>query len=106
MESKGDQQLDDTDWDAPPSGSHRPTPSDQYGESKILTDSIETPEISEGIHDDFDPREKHFTLAFIRSTSETGDGGGRILLGMKKRGFGAGRWNGFGGKVSFLKLPE
>lgn len=26
----------------------------------------------------------------------------RILLGMKKRGFGAGKWNGFGGKV----LPE
>ncbi|MFZ2187851.1 MAG: 8-oxo-dGTP diphosphatase [Candidatus Moraniibacteriota bacterium] len=24
---------------------------------------------------------------------------GRILLGMKKRGFGAGRWNGFGGKL-------
>lgn len=24
---------------------------------------------------------------------------GRILLGMKKRGFGSGRWNGFGGKV-------
>lgn len=24
---------------------------------------------------------------------------GRLLLGMKKRGFGAGRWNGFGGKV-------
>jgi 8-oxo-dGTP diphosphatase / 2-hydroxy-dATP diphosphatase len=24
---------------------------------------------------------------------------GRVLLGMKKRGFGAGRWNGFGGKV-------
>lgn len=24
----------------------------------------------------------------------------KILLGMKKRGFGAGRWNGFGGKVS------
>lgn len=24
---------------------------------------------------------------------------GRILLGMKKRGFGEGRWNGFGGKV-------
>lgn len=23
----------------------------------------------------------------------------RILLGLKKRGFGAGRWNGFGGKV-------
>jgi len=23
----------------------------------------------------------------------------RILLGMKKKGFGAGRWNGFGGKV-------
>lgn len=24
---------------------------------------------------------------------------GGVLLGMKKRGFGAGRWNGFGGKV-------
>lgn len=24
---------------------------------------------------------------------------GKILLGMKKRGFGAGRWNGFGGKI-------
>lgn len=23
----------------------------------------------------------------------------RVLLGMKKRGFGAGKWNGFGGKV-------
>lgn len=25
--------------------------------------------------------------------------GDRVLLGMKKQGFGAGRWNGFGGKV-------
>lgn len=25
--------------------------------------------------------------------------GQKVLLGMKKRGFGAGRWNGFGGKV-------
>jgi len=24
---------------------------------------------------------------------------GQLLLGMKKRGFGAGKWNGFGGKV-------
>jgi len=24
----------------------------------------------------------------------------KVLLGMKKRGFGAGRWNGFGGKIS------
>ncbi len=24
----------------------------------------------------------------------------RVLLGMKKRGFGAGRWNGFGGKLT------
>ena len=35
---------------------------------------------------------KVLTLAFIRD-------GGRLLLGMKKRGFGAGKWNGFGGKV-------
>lgn len=32
------------------------------------------------------------TLCIIREES-------RILLGMKKRGFGEGRWNGFGGKV-------
>src|SRR5680860_463728 len=24
---------------------------------------------------------------------------GKVLLGMKKRGFGSGKWNGFGGKV-------
>ena len=36
---------------------------------------------------------KLYTLALIRKEE-------RILLGMKKRGFGAGRWNGFGGKVN------
>lgn len=30
----------------------------------------------------------------------------RVLLGMKKRGFGAGKWNGFGGKVSFGESIE
>ncbi len=30
----------------------------------------------------------------------------RILLGMKKRGFGAGRWNGFGGKISGSETIE
>lgn len=35
---------------------------------------------------------KLLTLCIIRKESE-------ILLGMKKRGFGEGRWNGFGGKV-------
>jgi len=35
---------------------------------------------------------KEFTLCFIKE-------GERILLGMKKRGFGQGRWNGFGGKI-------
>lgn len=29
-----------------------------------------------------------------------------ILLGMKKRGFGAGKWNGFGGKVEQGELVE
>ncbi len=32
------------------------------------------------------------TLVFVRRGDE-------ILLGMKKRGFGEGRWNGFGGKI-------
>jgi 8-oxo-dGTP diphosphatase/2-hydroxy-dATP diphosphatase len=35
---------------------------------------------------------KLLTLAFIHQHP-------RVLLGMKKIGFGAGRWNGFGGKV-------
>jgi len=35
---------------------------------------------------------KLLTLGFILEKD-------KILLGMKKRGFGAGRWNGFGGKV-------
>ena len=35
---------------------------------------------------------KLLTLVLIEENSQ-------ILLGMKKRGFGAGRWNGFGGKV-------
>jgi len=35
---------------------------------------------------------KVLTLCLLRR-------GGNILLGMKKRGFGQGRWNGFGGKV-------
>ena len=30
----------------------------------------------------------------------------RVLLGMKKRGFGAGRWNGFGGKVKANETIE
>lgn len=30
----------------------------------------------------------------------------KILLGMKKRGFGAGRWNGFGGKLNTEETIE
>ena len=33
------------------------------------------------------------------STIAIGHKGGKVLLGMKKRGFGEGKWNGFGGKV-------
>lgn len=36
---------------------------------------------------------KHLTLCIVHQHP-------RLLLGMKKRGFGAGRWNGFGGKVA------
>ncbi|ROT75660.1 putative 7,8-dihydro-8-oxoguanine triphosphatase [Penaeus vannamei] len=32
--------------------------------------------------------------------------GEKILLGYKKRGFGQGRWNGFGGKVEPGETPE
>lgn len=36
--------------------------------------------------------QKLLTLCIVHTGSE-------VLLGMKKRGFGEGRWNGFGGKV-------
>lgn len=35
---------------------------------------------------------KQLTLCIVHQ-------GNRVLLGMKKKGFGVGRWNGFGGKV-------
>ena len=38
------------------------------------------------------------TLVFVRRGDE-------ILLGMKKRGFGEGRWNGFGGKIESGETP-
>lgn len=42
---------------------------------------------------------KQLTLTIIHQNS-------KVLLGMKKRGFGAGRWNGFGGKVSQTETVE
>jgi len=41
--------------------------------------------------------EKHYTLVFCRRTNKSGER--EILLGMKKRGFGVGKYNGFGGKI-------
>lgn len=38
------------------------------------------------------PASKQLTLLLLQQ-------GDRVLLGMKRRGFGVGRWNGFGGKV-------
>ncbi len=32
--------------------------------------------------------------------------GNRILLGLKKRGFGENRWNGYGGKAEIGETPE
>jgi 8-oxo-dGTP diphosphatase/2-hydroxy-dATP diphosphatase len=42
---------------------------------------------------------KTLTLVFVFD-------GPNVLLGMKKRGFGAGRWNGFGGKVEEGEMIE
>eukprot|EP00058_Branchiostoma_floridae_P005735 XP_002591223.1 hypothetical protein BRAFLDRAFT_249348 [Branchiostoma floridae] len=42
---------------------------------------------------------KVLTLVLIRHQQQ-------VLLGMKKRGFGAGRWNGFGGKVEMGETIE
>lgn len=42
--------------------------------------------------------EKTYTLVFVRRV-DVATGFKEVLLGMKKRGFGEGKWNGFGGKV-------
>ncbi|CAH0487721.1 unnamed protein product [Peronospora farinosa] len=42
---------------------------------------------------------KLLTLAFIVRNGCATHGGKKVLLGLKKRGFGIGKWNGFGGKV-------
>ena len=39
-------------------------------------------------------KNKLLTLVLLRDKVNGG-----VLLGMKKRGFGVGKWNGFGGKV-------
>lgn len=45
------------------------------------------------------PQNKLLTLLFVLKP-------GKVLLGMKKRGFGEGRWNGFGGKVQLDETIE
>jgi len=48
--------------------------------------------------------EKDYSLIFCRRDATSSVSAEReILLGMKKRGFGFGKWNGFGGKVYSLK---
>ena len=44
-------------------------------------------------------KKKTFTLLFLQIKS-------KILLGMKKRGFGMGKYNGFGGKVEEELVEE
>ena len=49
--------------------------------------------------DDYTIRKQVTTLCIIHQNE-------KILLGMKKRGFGEGKWNGFGGKVSVNETIE
>ena len=44
-------------------------------------------------------QEKEYTLVFCRRENPESPGSRQVLLGMKKRGFGVGRWNGYGGKI-------
>jgi len=43
---------------------------------------------------------KHYTLVFLTRENN------QVLMGMKKRGFGQGKWNGFGGKVESTDANE
>ena len=52
---------------------------------------------------------KQYTLMFLLDKGSSSDGTGdaaatKVLLGMKKRGLGEGKWNGFGGKVCTIKF--
>ena len=47
------------------------------------------------------PPNKQLTLLFVLEPEKK-----EVLLGMKKRGFGQGRWNGFGGKVQAGETVE
>ncbi|CAM9334995.1 unnamed protein product [Ascophyllum nodosum] len=51
---------------------------------------------------------KEFTLVFCRRTSSSSvdDGCNELLLGLKKQGFGEGKWNGFGGKLEAGETVE
>ena len=49
-------------------------------------------------------KEKSYTLIFCFSTEENGKK--RVLLGMKKRGFGCFKYNGFGGKIEAGETNE
>ena len=48
--------------------------------------------------------EKEYTIIFCRHFSLNNDK--EILLGFKKRGFGVGKWDGFGGKVEDQERNE
>lgn len=48
--------------------------------------------------------EKDYSLIFCRRIAAKDAAKFEILLGMKKRGFGCGKWNGFGGKVLHCTL--
>lgn len=45
---------------------------------------------------------KHATLCFLLDAN---NGNPRVLLGMKKRGYGVHKWNGFGGKIKATEKP-
>ena len=48
--------------------------------------------------------EKDYSLVFCRRIRD--DGSNEVLLGMKKRGFGTGKWNGYGGKLEATETIE
>ena len=54
-----------------------------FAENSIIMDATNTLK---------EVKKKVLTLVYIRDDE-------KILLGLKKRGFGTGKWNGFGGKV-------
>eukprot|EP01039_Chlorochromonas_danica_P006145 gene6145-6767_t len=64
-----------------------------------MEDQLPLPSSSSSVESSSPWSERDYTLVFCRRFKQDNPQEKEILLGMKKRGFGQGKWNGYGGKL-------